>query len=405
MNYQALLISKLENVLAEIHYLQHRRYSYVSPKNALVLLEKYFTEQKKLISGYSRGDALKELCVQAQNDIDSYMAIIGLIANSANVRNLFEMHEPLWRIACRVLEPDKVPSLTNINLIISSEWMLSPFVFAGLHFTPVLKDYILIGLPASESSNPLLVPLAGHELGHIVWRKFGLRRELQPTVQKIVSELLQAKNNGNPLKLLDSPLYAETCALALKQAEETFCDFFGLRLFRQSYIYAFFYLLFPWREAYTEEQYSYPPIGVRLETFKSAVQEFNIEFPPEVQYETCVHSCNTDQCRYLCRVRKEITALLITRANEIITPNKKGLNDLAGNEDEVARIANKLKKIVPATKIQSLADIINAGWKVYFDKQKGNIDDARFSNATLMDLVAKNFEILAIEQRINSKSR
>jgi len=54
------------------------------------------------------------------------------------------------------------------KLIVSSEWEFSPFVYRSITGFP---GFVLIGLPATESSNPLVIPLAGHELGHSVWER------------------------------------------------------------------------------------------------------------------------------------------------------------------------------------------------------------------------------------------
>ena len=394
MNYKSLVLSKLDNVIEEIKFLKRKRFSSESAKNALRIIEAYFKKQKQILEVSSEGNALREFCAQIQDDIEAYMAIIGVIANSSSVRNIFEMYEPLWLAASSILEPQKKPTQAEINLIIATEWHLSPFVFSGL--PSILKDFILIGLPASEASNPLIVPLAGHELGHIVWRKYDLLSHFGILIKKIVSEAIHP--SGGQLSLLESAHYPETYEFALRQAEEMFCDIFGMRIFKKAYVYAFFYLLFPWRNIYNKVYYKYPPTGERFEMFKAVAKQLGFDFPSEVSYSYEPHQCTDDQCKCLCRVRREILPKLIEKANEIV--DRKRSQDLAGSPEEVQRIAGKLRKIVPAANIKTLSDVVNAGWVVYFESKNGKIGDSRFTNKALMDLIAKNFEILAIEYRL-----
>ena len=400
MNYKALTISKLNNALNEIRLLKNRRYPCQSSKNALILLDKYFVEQLRLITLYSEGNALKNFCSQVQTELAAYMAIIGLIANSANIRNVFEAYEPLWRVASKILEPSKSPRSANINLIISSEWKFSPFVFSGLWASPVLKDFIPIGLPASEAANPLLIPLAGHELGHIVWKRSSLRKTFEGQVKKILTGLLKPKGSNLQLSLFDTAEYPEMTELSLKQAEETFCDLFGLRLFRQSYIYAFFYLLFPWKETYSSSGYTYPPIVERINMLMQASKVYGITFPSDHIVYDDIHSCCDSQCEILCTIRRELLPALIDKVSEIIPANKKGSVEISGDEQEVERIAKKIRKIVPATNIKTFSDIVNAGWLVYIEKENGGVADDRFTTPALMDVIIKNYEIFALEQRL-----
>ena len=94
------------------------------------------------------------------HDLAQYTPILGFILRSTNIRNAFEARGPLVRLAQKLLSK-------NTKLIVSSEWQYSPFVHPPIQD---LKNFVLIGLPAPESSNPLIIPLAGHELGHAVLR-------------------------------------------------------------------------------------------------------------------------------------------------------------------------------------------------------------------------------------------
>src|SRR3546814_13427221 len=68
--------------------------------------------------------------------------------------NAFEMHFPLKRLVETAVSPDA-------RLIMSSEWKFAPFTY------PMTLDWLpgfaLVGGPAPESDNVLIVPLARSE--------------------------------------------------------------------------------------------------------------------------------------------------------------------------------------------------------------------------------------------------
>jgi hypothetical protein len=96
---------------------------------------------------------------------------LGLLLRSSNLRNAFEIYFPIKILSTELLEH-------NTCVVLSSEWEFSPFIY------PValdeLPEFVFIGIPASECHNPLILPLAGHELGHVVWRRKGAEAEFDP---------------------------------------------------------------------------------------------------------------------------------------------------------------------------------------------------------------------------------
>ena len=187
---------------------------------------------------------VKGLCAEALTDIFTYLPLLGFILRSTNVRNAFEIYGPLLRLARRILRGDT-------KLILSSEWHnYSPFTYRSI---PALPNFVLIGFPAPESANPLLIPLAGHELGHTVWRVNSCasryRKQIENTiiagVELHIKEYQDLFPNQN-LKQGDAQnnifvrqTIAHPTAWSLKQAEEFFCDFLGLYVFDQAYLHAF----------------------------------------------------------------------------------------------------------------------------------------------------------------------
>ena len=143
----------------------------------------------------------------------------------------------------------------DVRLILGSEWNYSPFAYPSPN--PLLIDYVLVGLPASEAQNALLVPIAGHELGHAVWRLGRVGHNLLSTVRAKVVELVrvqwvEAKAHFGSIEPTDIEddfeaisVWHRSFDLAFRQCEEVFCDLLALYTFGESFAHAFRYLLAP----------------------------------------------------------------------------------------------------------------------------------------------------------------
>ena len=111
-----------------------------------------------------------------------------------------------------------------------------------------LRSFVLIGLPASEAATALLVPLAGHELGHAVWRNRGIVGSAHATLQSRCEKLYEQNMpefrrhfpDYDPGDIVSKELLpeaiAESVELAVFQAEEVFCDLFAYAVFGESYL-------------------------------------------------------------------------------------------------------------------------------------------------------------------------
>ena len=79
-------------------------------------------------------------------------------------------------------------------------------------------------------------------------------------------------------------------------------------------------------------------------------------------------------------------------------------NELAVSSDEaVHKIYSCLKAGIPASDVNSLADIINAGWKAYVDPnlwEQNHSPMQKFS--ALNELILKTVEVLEFEIRMRS---
>ena len=126
----------------------------------------------------------------------------------------------------------------------------------------VLPNFLLIGMPAPESDNALILPLAGHELGHSTWVNDNLETKYAADVKEAAKTHIKANAvafkaaypEHSALTINDDDVnsnifvvhtIANIVSLALSQIEETFCDAVGLFLFGRSFAHAFHYLLAP----------------------------------------------------------------------------------------------------------------------------------------------------------------
>jgi hypothetical protein len=116
-------------------------------------------------------------------------------------------------------------------------------------------------------------------LGHSVWAHYKLAQSFTAKVEDEVVQAIQARLTdyqqlfGTGIKPgdLTTNLFArETWRLAaewcLSQAEESFCDFIGVRIFGASYLHAFAYLLAP---SFGTRAIEYPGIETRVKPSQS----------------------------------------------------------------------------------------------------------------------------------------
>ena len=156
--------AKLSAVNAQIEVLKRDDFPQPSSREALSRIEDVFTGlQSRLNSVKESSDESTIYAVSSEitKNIAVNLPFLGFIRRSTNVRNAFEFYGPILLLARKLLQDDT-------KLIIASEWDFAPFTYPQRN--EHLKDFVLIGLPASESANVLIVPLCAHELGHHVWR-------------------------------------------------------------------------------------------------------------------------------------------------------------------------------------------------------------------------------------------
>jgi hypothetical protein len=219
-------------------------------------------------------------CRVTLGELYGFLSSLGFLHRAQHPCNPFEAYDPLRRLARAVIGSDT-------QIVISSEWDFSPHTIVSLHGLP---DFVFVGLPASESDNAFLLPLAGHEFGHSLWRR---NDEASKYEQAIMDELLKQVRARKAeffsmfphLNKDESTLATDSESIkawlpawnaAKRQCEEIFCDLVGLRLFGESYLKAFAWLIAPGLDM---RRSVYPLASKRASVLVSASTAWGIAVP------------------------------------------------------------------------------------------------------------------------------
>lgn len=314
--------------------------------------------------------------------------MLGFILRSTNTRNPFEVHYPLKRIVAALIGEDT-------RLLMSSEWDFVPFTYPmSLEFLP---GFILVGAPAPESGHILLTPLAGHEIGHTIWRQLGLADEIEPQLADSIHVSLEnlhasKKELFSELKLgdLGLDLLKEDCVEnGVMQIEEMFCDLVGLRIFELGYIYAFEYFMAPGGE---EPSLEYPSNKRRMEAIKEAAGRLGLKPSAGQPFDNWLEAQSISP-------REEVMADLIhsacsqfikyieTEALQAVDNAKLG----RCRPDVIADARRAFGFSEPYNGRASLAEIVTAGWLCVLDRNGMAEDTEDF--AVLNDVMLKSVEV------------
>lgn len=347
--------------------------------------------------------ALKGYCARALDAIFGNLPLVGFLARSANANGAPEFHGPMRRLTAKAIGDDA-------KLVISSEWDFSPFTLLYPH--SALSEFVLVGLPMSESDNALVAPLAGHELGHNIWRHHKVLQRVVPLAQEKLrtcilgrwADFKKETHLTDPKQLDDligQTYLADPFRRAVAQSEELFCDLVGLRVFGEGYLYAFEYLLAPGVSG--DRSTDYPRVQDRVKVLQDSAIAWEISAPaafPE-SFEP------QDVGGLFLQSFADETALalvpdLMKFAGELTAP----LALVKHTDQDVEKLAARFRALVPATGAQHLGWLINAGWRVYFSEVVGlstsnsplsklkDEDRARVLN----ELLLKSFEVFEIEE-------
>ena len=399
--------ARLATFLREARHIRESEFPYAHARDALDAIIRRFEEHAhdlEALSERHQPEVVRQRSSIVLRDISHFIPLLGFVLRSTNVRNAFEVHGPLLRIARELLGGDA-------RLVVSSEWNYSPHNFMNI---PSLEGFVLIGLPAPESSNPLLIPLAGHELGHPLWLRHDVRSRLKHQLAAAVSDGIAARPEkcrelyptvavdllAKAENLFTLEVTAPILELATRQCEERFCDFLGVRIFGASYLSAFAYLIAPnWSGT---RPMRYPNLKRRASDLTAVAKRFGVEVSDDYVslFEDLSTYGFTKEAAFQVDVADDASATamdqLITTV-ERLAPPEKCPERRTSKEEEVLE---RLRRLVPADGSASLTEVLCAGWRASDDAGfwLGVRDLAGREDAVLRDLLLKSCEVLEIEQ-------
>ena len=398
---------QLKGVIDEADRLLNGDFPYRDSRSALLeVLNVCRTQQRYLTRLSSRNDpkTIQSACASSADLIRQAHELLGFILRSTNTRNAFEAYGPLLRLAQQFLGSDA-------KLLLSSEWHYFPFLL--LPTQHLSDEYVLIGQPATESSNPFVLPLAAHELGHSVWRRYDLeltvRLEVQAQVEKEMARcwpeisqayLLTSSRNEITTDLAGARVvWMQIVDLCMAQLEELFCDALGVAIFGSSYLHAFSYILTPHRALARNPQY--PSLLERAEFQITVAAEFGHAVP--VGYDSIFATSGEAgalkerimlQTNVADEARRKCTGHMLSRVREIIkTYYKQGTT-----REGVKSCLTAFHFLVPAQGAACMSDIINAAWEALLTEQpfcSKHLNDDKLSFLT--ELTLKSLELLEID--------
>lgn len=395
---------KVSAFLNDLKLLKELDFGYQHSKDALIAIQDIFELHltylnKPKIDQYDP-ESIHRICATALSSLFNYLPLVGFIVRSTEPRNAFEVHDPLLTIAKQLLGKET-------KLVLSSEWNYSPYTYHGV---PSLENFVFIGLPAPESSNPLLVPLSGHELGHSIWPKTELMTEYSVKIDEHVTTIIQnhwdecyiffptvSKDDIDILNMTHRHTWEQAAAWALRQSIETFCDFVGVRLFGEAYLHSFAYLLAPSQEG--SRPSTYPNLRVRAENLTKAANSYKFNVPEGFieKFDKEVYSGKEAREVFLLSVADKVLTYVV---DELIDDAKQLVSGdgLSFDNKEIKRIEETIEHcIVPASNTKSLAVIINAAWNLFNrdDLWKNtNLDEPV---QALHEVILKNIEVMQVE--------
>ena len=276
-----------------------------------------------------------------------------------------------------------------------------------------MDNVVFIGLPASETGNALAIPLAGHELGHNVWRTY----DLQPKYNQLVGETVEDVIKGELFQEYKeefaeiqqprdvSTMYGQNAwamcwSWALAQLQEIFCDYVGLAIFREAFLWSFAYLLAPG----LGRSPTYPDIVDRVDAQLFAAETIGIS-PLDNYKESFVSSTVPDDSRTRLWLKtgsivcKRLLDRILDEALFVVGESP----TVKYSCQQVREVYDRFNIGVPVQRSYAITNIVNAGWKFYHDgfgswkKDYPNLlNDPSRPESMLSDLVFKSIEVSEI---------
>lgn len=410
-------VKRLGAVLSLIGFLEKADFPYPDIKDVLGKIKELLQTRKDALASLSsetNPQAMKAICRESLDTVFHCLPLVGFLTRATDVRNPFELYDAMRRLVSQVLPPEQSGSA---QLIISSEWDYSPYTWV-LPSELGLQNVVFIGLPASESGNALAIPLAGHELGHNVWRTYNMgtkySEEVRATMQEVIElELFDEYDKMFPeisepehvSTVLGAATWSECWQWGLSQVEEIFCDYFGILVFRSSFLQSFSYLLAPGNPV---RNVHYPDNLERVDAHIYAAERANV-VPPEGYREA--FEGTGEAWSEKANLWLKTTALVCKRLwPTLYSDAKRIVKETAvdrSSESEIEEIRRCFELGVPTKGAAELTNIVQAGWEFY-KNQYGSwresypfmgSGDQRYSGM-LSDIIFKSIEVSEINPTV-----
>ncbi len=401
---------KVSAVIDTINSVRELDFPYEPPREAVDFIRNIFSDHLQHLDGISAGGtAARTMCRQVSEDIDNFLLAVGFMVRACDNHGALELQRPLMRLTHRAIAP-------QIKLIISSDWRFSPFTL--LYPGEFGDKFVLVGLPISEASNPLIAPLAGHELGHNIWRRLPafnvhiseqVKSKVTETIKSgLWEEFSKAFNLKNKEDIDQDDLFGAISpwqlakVWALSHCEEMFCDFIALTIFGEGYLHAFQYLISPGGGFRNP---TYPSMRDRIAALVVACQGIGLTVSRGFSEEFDESDVSSDhRQQLLLQVSDDVSRSLTTDLAEAAKTWCEQRGVINRNPNDVNRIVSLFKRVIPATGAESLADIINAAWCIYLDPVNPWEHDYPITNkperraSLTRELALKSFEVFEIER-------
>ena len=351
-----------------------------------------------------REDVIDRLCRALLDKVANFTDILGFILRSTNVRNPFELHFVVKKLVIKALGED-------VSLLISSEWAYVPFTYPMN--ADQLPDSILIGTPAPESSNPLLIPLAGHEVGHSAWRVYACSPKYSATVIDAVKREFESNEKARLALLKAEPLgelgrdrVINRCAgHVMHQLEEVFCDLFGLYLFGHAFIAAFDYMLGPGDH---DRDLDYASDQQRMIILAEAARELGIQSDPAMSAHWAPAKPRRADIEKT-EIIDAVTASMVKQIQTDLFDKLRSLGISPPDNDVIENVRTSFARGEPYPEQVELGEIISAGWlrirELDIAPCPGADEEEQDRNRAkgykvLADLVLKTVEVAEYHDRI-----
>lgn len=379
---------RIASFVEQIDLLRESSFPHDDGKHVLDKIKEQFLRLKDLVElpPTASDDFANRVCIDVAWKISEYTDILGLVLRSTNVRNAFELHHVLKGLVKPLLGQ-------STDLLISSEWAFVPFTYpVGIDLLP---DVVLIGSPAPESENALIVPLAGHELGHSVWRVSNAEDALTVQLYASIDAAIAAKGSlsvgeDDLIARSSASVFRDRCTYyAMRQLEEIYCDLVGLYLFGPAYLYAFDYLLGP---GGTDRSFDYPSDAQRMTILYDAARDLSIPVEPALLEHWSEAPLGTEHPRLAAVVDQAVTEMVDT-LKALALPFLQSLSLAPPTMAEIDAVFTSFERGQPYAERASLGAVISAGWKLLRSRGDLCADEDRADFKVLCDLIWKTIEV------------